>query len=50
MALLYSALFIMIMRIMDVTVGVIRTLMVVQEKKYKAGILGFIEITIWVLL
>jgi uncharacterized protein YebE (UPF0316 family) len=48
MELLYSALFIMILRVMDVTVGVIRTLMVVQGKKYMAGLLGFIEVTIWV--
>lgn len=48
MELLYSALFIMVLRILDVTVGVIRTLMVVQGKKYMAGLLGFIEITIWV--
>jgi uncharacterized protein YebE (UPF0316 family) len=47
MELLYSALFIMVLRIIDVTVGVIRTLMVVQGKKYTAGILGFIEVTIW---
>jgi uncharacterized protein YebE (UPF0316 family) len=48
MELLYSALFIMVLRVMDVTVGVIRTLMVVQGKKYMAGLLGFIEVTIWV--
>ena len=48
MDLLYSALFIMVLRIMDVTVGVIRTLMVVQGRKYMAGLLGFIEVTIWV--
>lgn len=47
MELIYSALFIMVLRIMDVTVGVIRTLMVVQGKKYMAGLLGFIEVTIW---
>lgn len=47
MDFIYSALFIMCLRIMDVTVGVIRMLMVVQSKKYVAGALGFVEVTIW---
>jgi hypothetical protein len=38
---LFSALFIMCLRIMDVTVGVTRMLVVVQGKKYAAGALGF---------
>ncbi len=47
MEYLYSALFIMCLRIMDVTVGVTRTLVVVQGRKYTAGALGFVEVTIW---
>jgi uncharacterized protein YebE (UPF0316 family) len=47
MELILSALFILILRVMDVTAGVIRTLMVVQGRKYMAGLLGFIEVTIW---
>lgn len=47
MDFVYSALFIMCLRIMDVTTGVFRMLMVVQSRKYVAGGLGFIEVTIW---
>ena len=47
MEFIYSALFIMCLRIMDVTVGVMRMLMVVQGRKYVAGALGFVEVTIW---
>ncbi len=38
----------MVMRITDVTLGTIRTLTVVQGRKYPAGALGFIEVTIWI--
>jgi uncharacterized protein YebE (UPF0316 family) len=38
----------MLMRIADVTLGTVRTLMVVQARKYQAGFLGFIEVTIWI--
>lgn len=48
MEFVLSALMIMGMRITDVTVGTIRTLMVVQGRKYWAGLLGFIEVTIWI--
>lgn len=49
MEVFLSALMIMCMRVVDVTLSTIRTLMVVQGRKYYAGILGFIEVTIWVL-
>ncbi|MCX8056464.1 MAG: DUF5698 domain-containing protein [Ignavibacteria bacterium] len=49
MEIFLSAVMIMCMRIVDVTLSTIRTLMVVQGRKYYAGILGFIEVTIWVL-
>ncbi len=48
MEILISAVMIMCMRIVDVTISTIRTLMVVQGRKYLAGILGFIEVTIWI--
>ena len=36
------------MRIGDVTIGTFRTILVVQGKKYYAGIAGFFEVLIWV--
>jgi uncharacterized protein YebE (UPF0316 family) len=41
--------FIMCCRILDVSFGTVRTLMVVKGHKYNAAILGFIEVTIWVI-
>jgi uncharacterized protein YebE (UPF0316 family) len=38
----------MVLKISDVSLGTIRTLMVVQGKKYQAAIIGFVEVTIWV--
>ena len=49
MELILSALLIMCMRITDVSLGTIRTLMTVRGKKYIAGTIGFFEVTIWVL-
>ncbi|NCS87236.1 MAG: hypothetical protein AUK34_13195 [Ignavibacteria bacterium CG2_30_36_16] len=43
-----GALLIMIMRICDVSIGTIRTIMVVQGRKYLAGMTGFFEVLIWV--
>jgi uncharacterized protein YebE (UPF0316 family) len=48
MEIFLSAFLIMCMRITDVTISTIRTLMVVQGRKYIAGVLGFFEVTIWV--
>lgn len=48
MEYLFSALQIMVLRIIDVSMGTFRTLMTVQHKKYIAGLMGFIEVTIWV--
>lgn len=45
---LLGALLIMSMRICDVTIGTIRTILVVQGKKYLAGFAGFFEVLIWV--
>jgi uncharacterized protein YebE (UPF0316 family) len=39
---------IMLMRIVDVTIGTFRTILVVQGRKYLAGITGFLEVLIWV--
>ena len=46
--ILLGAFLIMCMRICDVTIGTFRTLMVVQGKKYHAGVLGFFEVLIWI--
>ncbi len=48
MEYLFGALQIMFLRIIDVSMGTFRTLMTVQGKKYIAGLMGFIEVTIWV--
>lgn len=45
---IYGALFIMCLRIIDVSIGTIRTLFTVQGRKFQAGALGFVEVTIWV--
>jgi uncharacterized protein YebE (UPF0316 family) len=38
----------MLMRICDVSIGTMRTILVVQGRKYLAGIAGFCEVLIWV--
>ncbi|RPI75918.1 MAG: DUF2179 domain-containing protein [Ignavibacteriales bacterium] len=43
-----GAVLIMLMRVCDVSIGTIRTILIVQGKKYIAGIAGFIEVLIWV--
>jgi uncharacterized protein YebE (UPF0316 family) len=43
-----GALVIMLMRICDVSIGTMRTILIVQGKKYLAGIAGFFEVLIWV--
>jgi uncharacterized protein YebE (UPF0316 family) len=43
-----GALLIMVMRIFDVSIGTMRTILVVQGRKYLAGIAGFCEVLIWV--
>lgn len=44
-----GGLFIMFMRILDVSIGTVRTIMVVQGRKYFAGMFGAIEVLIWIL-
>jgi uncharacterized protein YebE (UPF0316 family) len=46
--MIFGALFIMCLRICDVTIGTFRTLLVVQGKKYHAGAAGFCEVLIWI--
>lgn len=48
MEVIGGALLIMGMRICDVSIGTIRTILVVQGKKYLAGLAGMIEVLIWV--
>jgi len=43
-----GALFIMCLRICDVTIGTFRTILVVQGKKYYAAAAGFFEVLIWI--
>ncbi len=45
---LFGSVLIMCMRICDVSIGTIRTILVVQGKKYYAGLAGFFEVLIWV--
>ncbi|HSL89754.1 MAG TPA: DUF5698 domain-containing protein [Ignavibacteriaceae bacterium] len=44
----YGAFIIMGMRICDVTLGTLRTILVVQGRKYYAAMIGFVEVLIWV--
>ena len=46
--LIGGAFLIMCLRICDVTIGTFRTLLVVQGKKYHAGLAGFFEVLIWI--
>jgi uncharacterized protein YebE (UPF0316 family) len=43
-----GALFIMALRMLDVSFGTFRTIMVVQAKKYLAALIGFCEVLIWI--
>jgi uncharacterized protein YebE (UPF0316 family) len=43
-----GAVIIMLMRICDVSIGTMRTIFVVQGKKYLAGLAGFFEVLIWI--
>jgi uncharacterized protein YebE (UPF0316 family) len=45
---LLGATLIMFMRICDVSIGTMRTILVVQGRKYFAGLAGMIEVLIWV--
>ncbi len=44
---LFGALLIMVLRVIDVTLGTFRTILLVQGKKYHAGAIGFFEVLIW---
>jgi uncharacterized protein YebE (UPF0316 family) len=46
--IIYSAGLIILLRICDVSLGTIRTILIIQSKKYFAGAIGFIEILIWI--
>jgi uncharacterized protein YebE (UPF0316 family) len=48
-SLILSAAIIMCLRIIDVSLGTVRMLMTVQGRKYIAGLIGFFEVTIWVI-
>lgn len=44
----YGPIIIMALRICDVTIGTFRTILVVQGRRYLAGLAGFFEVLIWV--
>jgi uncharacterized protein YebE (UPF0316 family) len=44
----YGPIIIMMLRICDVTIGTFRTILVVQGRRYLAGLAGFFEVLIWV--
>ena len=44
----YGPIIIMVLRICDVTIGTFRTILVVQGRRYLAGLAGFFEVLIWV--
>jgi len=46
---IYGAVLIMCLRIIDVSLGTMRTLFMVQGKRLPAGALGFVEVTIWII-
>jgi uncharacterized protein YebE (UPF0316 family) len=47
--LLGSALLIFAMRLIEVTIGTLRTTLVVRGKRAGAAVLGFLEVSIWVI-
>jgi uncharacterized protein YebE (UPF0316 family) len=47
--MIWGALLIMCMRICDVSLGTMRTILVVQGRKYRAAMTGFVEVMIWIL-
>jgi uncharacterized protein YebE (UPF0316 family) len=46
--IIYSAGLIILLRIGDVSLGTLRTILTVQSKKYYAGAIGFTEVLIWI--
>lgn len=44
----FGPLLIMVMRIADVSLGTFRTILVVQGRRMLSGIIGFVEVLIWV--
>ena len=50
MELLYLCIKIFFVRIMDVSLGTVRTVMTVKGKNFIAALIGFVEITIWFLV
>ena len=50
MSALFGYLLIFLARVSDVSLGTIRTLMVVQGRKWQAALIGFFEVTIYVVV
>ncbi len=47
--ILFGALLLMFLRIIDVSLATIRTLMIMQGRIWPAGAIGFVESTVWVI-
>ena len=50
MELLVLCIKIFLVRILDVSLGTLRTMFVVKERRFLASIIGFIEALIWFLI
>lgn len=50
MSILFGYALIFLARVLDVSLGTIRTLMVVQGRKWQAALIGFFEVTIYVVV
>ncbi|MBZ0200884.1 MAG: DUF5698 domain-containing protein [Ignavibacteriaceae bacterium] len=46
--LFFSTGLIILLRVCDVSLGTIRTIYIVSSKKYRAGLIGFFEVLIWI--
>ncbi len=46
--ILFNSLFIFVLRVTDVTLGTIRTVLIMRNMRVSAALVGFVEITIWV--
>ena len=47
MSILLLCIKIFFIRILDVSLGTMRMILIVKEKKFRASIIGFIEVAVW---
>jgi len=50
MALFYLCLQIVLVRILDVSLGIVRTINTVKGRKFTASVIGFVEVFIWFMI